>query len=234
MIQLSFNGLSIARTEDWEVARAEFAQRRCLVFKDFLHPKVLERVQKLIGKLEYYTRVDHDTEGKVFARELTLNERHPLASFMFMLLNHQELFDAIQRITGEERPIRYFRSRVYEFRSNPGHYDAWHDDNEKDQTIGLSVNLSPDPVDGGEFEIRDANELNVLKRVSGSRFGDAHIFQIGPEYQHRVLPVTGKNGRRNCAGWFCPTPDFRAEVKEMLREGVGSGDEKREKAGAKT
>ncbi len=224
MLQVSFHGLSEGSSIDVASAREEFAQTRCLFLKQFLDLPVQERIKGMIDKLEYYTRIDLDTEGKVFARELTLDERHPLAWLMFMLLNQDALFDAIQAITGSETPFRYFRSRVYEFSPNPDHYDSWHDDDEKDQTIGLSVNLSPAPIEGGEFEIRDANSLRVLKKVSGSQFGDAHIFQIGPEYQHRVLPVTGKNGRLSCAGWFCPKPDFRSEMKEILRNRMPSND----------
>ncbi len=221
MLQLSFNGLKIGSAAELEAAREEFAQFHCLFLKDFLHPSVLKKIRGLVEKLEYYTREDLDTEGKVFARELTLHDRHPLASLMLVLLNQQDLFRAIQEISGSEAPLRFFRSRVYQMKPGAEHYDAWHDDHEKAQTVGLSLNLSVEAVEGGGFEIRNANDLQVYRKISGSEFGDAHIFAIGPEFQHRVLPVTGKTARRNCAGWFCTQPDFRTEMKKML---TGDGD----------
>lgn len=219
MLQLSLQGLEMGGEAEMKAAREEFARSHCLLLRDFLHPSVLKRIRKMVESLEFYTREDFDTEGKVFARELTLEDRHPLASLMLLLLNQQELFRAIQELSGTKESLRFFRSRVYELKPGSEHYDSWHDDHEKEQLVGLSLNLSLDPIEGGEFEIRNSNDHKVYGRISESRFGDAHIFDIGPGLQHRVLPVTGKTGRRNCAGWFCSRPDFQIEMKKMLKEG---------------
>ena len=216
MLQLSLNGLREGSGPEQEEIRREFALRHCVFLKGFLNTTLLDRIKGLIRNQEYFVRVDHDTDGKVFARELTLCDSDPLANLMFLLLNQKDLFELIENITELKKPMRYFRSRVFEFHSSPDHYDDWHDDDEKGQTIGLSINLSPDPMDGGEFEIRNASTLEVYKKVSGSCFGDAHIFRIGPDFQHRVLPVRGPSVRRSCAGWFCTEPDYRVEIKKML------------------
>lgn len=220
MLQLSLNGLREGSQIEQEEIQSEFSLRHCVFLKGFLSATLLERIKGLIKNQDYHTRVDHDTEGKVFARELTLDDSDPLANLMFLLLNQKALFDLIDKVAEVEKPMRYFRSRVYEYHPNPDHYDSWHDDDEKGQTVGLSVNLSPDPLEGGEFEIRNASTLEVYKKVSGSGFGDAHIFRIGPEYQHRVLPVRGSSVRRSCAGWFCTEPDYRAEIRKMLTAGA--------------
>ncbi|MBT5706294.1 MAG: 2OG-Fe(II) oxygenase [Verrucomicrobia bacterium] len=224
MLQLSLNGLREGSKLEQEEIRQEFALRHCVFLKGFLSPALLGRIKGLIKNQEYYTRIDRDREGKVFAREVTLKGSDPLANLMFLLLNQKDLFDLIENVTVLEKPMQYFRSRVYEFHPNPDHYDSWHDDDEKGQTIGLSINLSPDPMEGGEFEIRSTSTQEVYKKVSGSCFGDAHIFRIGPEYEHRVLPVRGTNPRRSCAGWFCTQPDYRVEIKKMLMDPKPSHD----------
>ncbi len=224
MIQLSFQGLELGSSAELDTAREEFARSHCLLLKNFLHPSVLKQIRGMGGEQDYFTREDIDTEGKVFARELTLRDRHPLAALMMVLLNQPDLFQAIREISGSKEELRFFKSRVFELKSGSDHYDDWHDDHEKGQIVGLSLNLSVEPVEGGEFEIRNRTDGQVYRRISGTQFGDAHIFEIGANYQHRVLPVTGSTGRRNCAGWFCSEPDFRTEMKKLL-SGEGELDQ---------
>lgn len=219
MLQLSFSGLDPGSELDRARIRRAFRSDKCAFLPGFLHPSVLDRVRVMARETTetiFRTREDHDDAGKVFAREFTLDERHPLGNLMFFLLNQPALFEAVRALTETPTPLTYFRSRVFQMVPDSDHYDSWHDDNEKAQTIGLSVNLSSDALDGGEFEIREAHSGEVLRVIEGSRFGDAHIFQISADHEHRVRPVRGNAARFSCAGWFCHQPDYRKVLREMI------------------
>ena len=216
MLQLSFNGLDPGSELDRERIQREFRSGKCAFLPGFLHPSVLERVQAMARETNFRTREDCDETGKVFGREFTLDDRHPLANLMFFLLNQPVLFETVGALTETPKPMTYFRSRVYQMVANSDHFDSWHDDHERAQTIGLSVNLSSETLDGGEFEIRDVPSGKVLRVIENSSFGDAHIFQIGADYQHRVRPVRGTAIRFSCAGWFCHQPDYRTVLREMI------------------
>lgn len=220
MIQVTLNSANRGTADERAAVREAFARQHCVFVKQFLSAPVLDHVRSLLRDRHYYTRTDRNSDGELFARESTLNQNHPLANYMFMLLNQPALFDLMAELTAYEGQFRYFRSRVYEFAPQPDHFDSWHDDHEKDQIVGLSINLNPKPLEGGEFEIRDRFTHEVYQRVEGTTFGDAHFFRIGEQVEHRVLPVRGKHPRINCAGWFCPQPDYREEVVKMIHAGA--------------
>jgi hypothetical protein len=89
MLQLSLNGLQEGAELEKEEIRREFALRHCVFLKGFLHPSLLQRIKGLMKTQNYFTRADHDTEVKVFAREVTLRHTDPMANLMFMLLNQK-------------------------------------------------------------------------------------------------------------------------------------------------
>jgi hypothetical protein len=44
--------------------------------------------------------------------------------------------------------------------------------------------------------------------IENPHLGDAVVFRIGPEFEHRICPVEGDVFRTAFAGWFYATPDF--------------------------
>lgn len=220
MIQVALNGVNQGLAAERLNIQQDFSTKHCVLLRQFLSSDVKRHVRGLLRDRNYYTRVDHNTDGTMFARESTLSADHPLANYMFMLLNQPALFRLMAELTQYEGQFNFFRSRVYEFAPKPEHFDSWHDDDEKDQIVGLSINLNPEPLEGGEFEIRDCETGEITCRVEGTAFGDAHFFRIGNKFDHRVLPVTGENPRISCAGWFCPKPNYRDEIAKMFQNVV--------------
>ncbi len=135
-----------------------------------------------------------------------------------LLFNDAALFDVVGRITGCAG-LRCFDGRVYRLQSEAGHYDSWHSDAGKNRCVAVSVNLSPQPYDGGRLEIRHASSTAADYVVSPAPFGSAVMFRISPALRHRVTPVTGTQPRTAFAGWFCTEPAFEDGLFASLTNG---------------
>src|SRR5258708_23307107 len=118
-------------------------------------------------------------------------------------MNSPELFRIIQRITGCSS-IGNFFGRIHRSSPGPEHKIEWHGDNADYRLVGISINFSDDTFSGGSFQIRDKQSETMLNEVSNTRIGDAFIFGIDPELQHRLLPVADGGSRTVGFGWFPP------------------------------
>ena len=146
----------------------------------------------------------------------------PLACMFFFLLNQPRLFEAMAEFTGCATPILYFEGRSFKLLPGGGHFDSWHSDSDRarKRLYGLSINLSREPFEGGNFRIRNRKTGEVLRAVTTSRFGDACLFRIHDSLEHKVSAVRGEAPRCCYAGWFTGTRDYR----EVLREAASPYD----------
>ena len=201
MIQLTARGLRIVEDAGWVAQQREFAQRHCVVLEGFVDGDILERVPRMLETSRFHPREDTTKKGEVFARELCMRNTERLPRVFFLLLNQPRLFDAIAGLTGCEAAIRRFNGRCFKQLPGSEHFDSWHTDDNFGRTFGLTINLSPKPCGGG-FQIRCRKTREVLRTVTGTRFGDACLFRIADRIEHRGLPVEGSAPRYIYGGWF--------------------------------
>ena len=71
--------------------------------------------------------------------------------------------------------------------------------------MALSINLSTDVYGGGTFELRDRQTKAPLAQINNTGFGDALLFRVSNNLEHRVTEVVGKVAKTACAGWFRAT-----------------------------
>lgn len=77
----------------------------------------------------------------------------------------------------------------------------WHRDHRRGGDVGLVLNLSAGPVQGGVFEQRLRWEQTPAA-VIHSQPRDVHTFDVAnPRWVHRVTPVVGETDRVVYAGW---------------------------------
>ena len=136
-----------------------------------------------------------------------------------LLLNQLRLFRAIAELTGSEKEIRLFRGRCCKRLPNDAPIDNWHDDGIPEMLYGLSINLSPKPVEGGAFHLRRKKTGEILRTVPSGRFGDAHLFRIHRSLEHKVSLVQGTEPRCTYAGWFrggADHPHYREVIRKVL------------------
>ena len=203
MIRLTMNGPEIVRDAEWAAQQDTFRKRHAIRFERFVAPPVLARLRSILQAAgdQFKSREDwHD--GKLIAREATLSG---CLMLLHILLNQPSLFAEIGEFTGFDETIRRFRGRCYKMLPGGEHFDTWHSDWSDGRRFGLSINLSVEPVTGGEFQIRLRDSQEIIQTIAPSRFGDATLFRLGPALRHRVLPIRGAAPRCSYAGWFTTT-----------------------------
>jgi hypothetical protein len=75
----------------------------------------------------------------------------------------------------------------------------------------MSINLSPTSFSGGTFELRERESKRLVYRHGNTGCGDALIFRLSLDLEHRVTDVIGNAAKTAFAGWFRSQPhDYRA------------------------
>jgi len=168
-----------------------------------VEPRLLETISERIKSATFYERTDLG-----IARESCMQDDTNLGILCF-LLNNGGLFRFAQQLTGYAG-IKCFVGRVYRFSAGADHYDSWHDDKaDPRRMVGLSLNLTEANYSGGVFELRRKGSNEFIRRIKVTGLGDAMLFDLSEQLEHRVTPVVGTGSRTVLAGWFQPEPDFR-------------------------
>ena len=201
MIQLTRRGL----VADDPAAVADLARTfervNCVKVVQFLEPALLTWLAAAVDRARFVPRV-HDIEPP--ATDLRLDD-HDIRSTLLLLFNDASLFAFIRRLTGCA-PIGCFVGSVYRMKAELGHGDSWHDDIYNGRMVALSLNLSPDGYRGGLLQIREIASEKVLHEVANTGFGDAIIFRLSSEIEHRITAVEPGPAKTAYAGWFKSHP----------------------------
>ena len=220
MIQLTTSGLRIVKDDEWAAQQRNFAERHCVVLKNFVDDSLAPRLVRLAETGQYEQR-ERALGGKqlprgslppdaVVARELTMPGDEPLARTFDVLLNQRRLFDAIAELTGATKEIRRFMGRGY--KRGPEHFSRWHNDLVDGRLYGLGISLSA--ASGEVLRIRRAKDKEILRTVPPLKPGDARLFRIHRDLEHMVFvedkPYCGY------AGWFVGGKEH-SRYEEVMR-----------------
>jgi 2-oxoglutarate-Fe(II)-dependent oxygenase superfamily protein len=192
--QLTRTGTA-CRTADVAALRRTFQQQHCIALPGFIEPVLLDRIHRLVS-VSAFTEFAHDD----LASELLMSDGG-CSRVLNFLANDRHLFDFVRAISSC-RPIRAFVGRVYRRCPNTDHHDSWHADLVHHRLVGMSVNLSTEPYEGGTFELREAGAKAPIATLPNVGQGDAILFRIDPALEHRVTRVIGTVPKTAFAGWF--------------------------------
>jgi hypothetical protein len=218
MIQIGKSARSPAVTsEDLATFRESFALRSHVRLAAFLDGPTLALVRAELRGASFHELVHKDIGPNL---ELCMNPNRALGLLMF-LMNNDSLFRVVETIAGSP-PITRFSGRVYRLVPGSGHLDDWHDDVVFHRLVGLTINLSEHSYAGGVLEIRGRGSSRTVERVPNVGPGDAILFRLGRDIEHRVSPMEGTLAKTAFAGWFHSGPGFM----EVLREvgGASAGE----------
>lgn len=190
--------------------RAGFETKRCVLIRSFFGPPLLPRIQAQIAAAAFVERA-HGT----ISTELCM-ERNVCLGLLNFLVNDPAVYRFVEQVTGC-RPLTAFVGRVYRLRADRDHYDSWHADLHAGHQVGMSVNLGAEPFDGGVFEIRRAGTTAPLDAIANVGAGDAILFSIADDLEHRVTPMRGAVAKTAFAGWFGATLDYRDIVHQTVQ-----------------
>jgi hypothetical protein len=222
VIQLTRSGTVVSGPSSaLETLRHDFARQHYVRLPGFLEPQLLRFIQSSVEHAEFEERVHLHAQhvpsapdAQPWARDVTMKANLAQGLLDLLLMNDAVLFETIEFITAAER-IGCFDGTVYRIDPASGHYDSWHDDVGHFRVAAISINLSAAPFTGGVLQIRNAATSEILSDVPNPCPGDAVLFRVSPQLQHRVGKVEGATARTVFAGWFCSEPvfDFRSAIK---------------------
>lgn len=196
LLQVTKRGPLIAGSEpEFHQLREQFEQQHWLLLPNFLDRPLLDLIQQKLGETDYRV-VDRETGVELRPVDCTAY----LATEL--LLNSRKLFRAIEWLTGCSR-IACFSGRIYQRPPSKDYFNRWHTDvTDEGRMIALSINLSREPYLGGALQIRSTHTRELLCEVDNPNYGDALIFPIDEQFQHRVCEVEGRMPKTALAGWF--------------------------------
>lgn len=208
LIKLTMRGTVVAKAEAaaWAAQREAFGNRHCIRLPQLLDPSIVGYVLPKVAsdRSRLYTH-DHDWtnagERQPFAREIRFGEDHPVNNLFYILLNQRSFLQAVENICGCSGKLRNIDGRYFERHPATDQFDSWHNDNVGRRMVGFSINLSPQPYAGGQFQLRDQETKRIYATVD-SQLGDGHVFRIHRQLEHRVTTVVGTAPKCSYAGWL--------------------------------
>jgi len=209
VIQITRNSFHLNESPaDLSRLREQFQMENYVRLPGLFAPELLQDISRRIDAARFFTEVNKAAEGVEFEMD------DPAALHMLLfLVNNPRLFVVIREISGCA-PIGSFLGRVYRMMPGAGHYDTWHDDLVQHRMVAMSVNLSPQPYSGGVLQFRPYGGGPMLRELANTGLGDAILFHISRDLEHRVTEVVGTAPKTAFAGWYRSEPDFHATIRQ--------------------
>ncbi len=196
MIHLTRAGL--AGAGDVVELAHQFEQSHAFCLPRLLDPELIRTISARLETCEWVTR-----EDGTIAKEAAPSDVAP-ANILNFVANTSEFLDLMRRVT-DCHTISWFGGRIYRMTAGADHFDSWHADigtTHRDRLVGMSINLSPRPYQGGAFRLREEASGEILCELSNTGPGDAICFRISSNLKHMVTPLVGKEPKTAFAGWF--------------------------------
>jgi hypothetical protein len=196
MIHLTKAGL--AGAGDLVELAHQFERLHAFCLPRLLDQELLQKISVRLEHCEWITR-----EDGAIAKEAAPSDLAP-ANVLNFVANTSEFLDLMRQVTGCHS-IRWFGGRIYRMEPGADHFDSWHADvgtTHRDRLLGMSINLSPRPYQGGVFRLREEASADILCELSNTGPGDAICFRISSALKHMVTPLVGTEPKTAFAGWF--------------------------------
>lgn len=208
MVKFNINSSKI---EDY---KTEYQNTHCVFLPSFIEQTALNNLIDRLEQTEFYTKSEKDEHTGEFGKVLYMPSDNPVPFMFHMLMNDRELFKHLEEITGCNH-IGNFTGRIHRSEGGEQHQIEWHGDNSDTRLLAMTINLGRTRYTGAKFQIRKKGEREVIREFGQTEPGDAFIFQIHPNLQHRLSLV--ETGTRTVGvGWFRAEPDFNTFAKQYF------------------
>jgi hypothetical protein len=188
-------------------ARGHFDRHHWLKLPRLLGGPLLEHVQREIAR-STFVEVRHTTVTPPSIDVCMMP--NAVSAMLELVCNDPAVLRTVETITACG-PLVRFNGFVYRLSPGTGHHHNWHNDVVHGRRVAMSINLEPEPYEGGILLIRERDTQRVVAEVENTAAGDAVLFRIDPAYQHRATPVTG-GVKTAFAGWFRSEGPLRAAL----------------------
>lgn len=177
--------------------RDEFARNSCVFIPELIEKNFLKT---FLPKIEKSIFNEKEEAGDYkFGKVLFVPLTEPSVFILHVLLNDKVFFQALQQIT-HCPTIKDFVGRIHRSEGKQ-HEINWHGDNSDNRLLAISLGLGMDRYEGAQFQLREKESKKMLAEYGQLEAGDAILFKISPELEHRLAPI--EKGRRTVGvGWF--------------------------------
>jgi hypothetical protein len=191
----------------------EFEATGIATLPGFLAPPILTHLMGWLEKTRFVEKHEVGPDG-VFGTTLFVPETEGSWFLLQFILNRPELFEIARKVAGCPK-IANFMGRLHRTGVEANQHIDWHRDAIESRTLGICIHLSSEEYTGGVFQLRD--ECQRLRAEAKLRApGDAFLFRIDREWQHRLTPV--ESGRRTVGvGWFRTQPKWQQYALSVAR-----------------
>lgn len=196
-------------------ARIHFDTHHWIKVTGLIAEPLLAQVQEAIRKATF-TEVVH--RGVTPPSVDVCMDPNPTAALLELLCNDPAVLAAVEAISGCS-PLTRFSGFVYRLSPVSGHHHNWHNDMIQERRVAMSVNLEPEPYEGGVLQIRVRETEAIIEQVENVGAGDAVFFRISAALQHRATPVTA-GVKTAFAGWFRSGLSLREELAYLATSSV--------------
>ena len=181
-----------------EKYKEEYNRTSCIFIPGLIPANVLVFLLKQLEQTSFEIKTEMDQEYK-FGKVLFIPQESSVIFTFNMLFNDTGLFKSLQQITCCET-IGNFNGRIHRSEDTDHEID-WHGDNADNRLLAMTVSLGYDEYSGAKFQLRKKNEEHIMREFGQIKAGDAFIFKIAPELEHRLTPLL--SGKRTVGvGWF--------------------------------
>lgn len=203
MLQISYDEIREPDAAELDALRAAFADRHYVHLRGFIERGFLDQLLARIQATEFV----EDETSKIGCVEHCADPRVDHA--MQYMINQPPILRTVSAIV--DRPVSLWIGRTVRRVPGRNHYSNWHNDatppvawngRHYRRVVPLSLNLSTGRFQGGNLEMRTVPEHEVFADIENKGPGDALMFRIGEDLQHRVADVTGGTPRLVHVGWF--------------------------------
>ncbi|WP_372790311.1 2OG-Fe(II) oxygenase [Paraconexibacter sp.] len=176
----------------------DFARHHIVRLPGLLRGDLLGRVLDGIGAATFREHLIAATN-----RREQIMEQDATSALLLLLTSDPALSELVGALTATERPAAMV-GRVYRMVPGAGHVGDWHTDVIDGRVAALSINLSPEPFEGGETTVRDSATKEPLGTGGAAHLvpGDAVLLRIRPGIEHRVSEVTGHAAKTSYVCFF--------------------------------
>ena len=213
MITIEKNRVNVDKTQlnDYQTA---FKNNHVFVLPKFFGDSLKTWIQSFLEKASWHTKTyTRPNTSQSFGHEYQLDLDNKLYKILKFYLNHPKIIETVRQITQLET-IKSFEGRIFKFEGDNKCFGNWHTDigpTMPDRLVGISLNLSPMPYNGGLFKLRTIKTQQLHKIVKHETWGGVHFFRIDPTLEHCITAVEGIHPRIAYAGWFLST-DLKQKI----------------------
>lgn len=203
MLQITYDGITEPDADQLAELRQKFSERHFVHLRGLIERSFLDQLADRIEQVEFR----EDLTENIGCVERCADPR--IDHGMQFMLNQEPILKTVAAIVG--KPVHRWLGNTVRRTPGANHFSNWHNDTTPpveveghrfQRVVPLSLNLTREPFAGGNLCMRTVPDEKEFADIENKGPGDALLFRIGPDLQHRVADVEGTVPRLVHVGWF--------------------------------